>query len=115
MKRYCLALDLKDDPQLIAQYESHHEKVWPEVIDSISSAGILSMQIFRVSNRLFMIMDAEDDFDFFERSRSDSGNPRVIEWEELMWKYQQALPMAAPGEKWVLMKKVFDLESYHGK
>jgi L-rhamnose mutarotase len=27
-----------------------------------------------------------------------------------MWKYQQALPMAKPGEKWLLMDKIFDLK-----
>jgi hypothetical protein len=33
MKRYCLALDLKDDPQLIAEYEHWHkaENGWPEI------------------------------------------------------------------------------------
>jgi len=33
----------------------------------------------------------------------------VQEWEKLMWKYQQALPKAKPGEKWVLMNKIFEL------
>ncbi|MFL5811251.1 MAG: L-rhamnose mutarotase, partial [Flavisolibacter sp.] len=56
MKRYCLALDLKNDPQLILQYEDYHKKVWPEIIDSIRDAGIESMQIYRYANRLFMIM-----------------------------------------------------------
>jgi len=27
----------------------------------------------------------------------------------LMWKYQQALPSAKPGEKWVLMEKIFSV------
>ncbi len=40
MKRYCLALDLKDDPALIEQYEAHHRQVWPEVRQSILDAGI---------------------------------------------------------------------------
>ena len=32
--RYCLALDLKDEPELIAAYDEYHRSVWPEVIDS---------------------------------------------------------------------------------
>ena len=109
MTRHCLALDLKDDPALIAEYEAYHNKVWPEIIESIKSSGIEHMEIYRTGNRLFMIMEVNDFF-LFERKRdSDNGNPKVQEWEKLMWKYQQALPNAKPGEKWILMKKIFDL------
>jgi L-rhamnose mutarotase len=29
----------------------------------------------------------------------DAGSEKVQEWETLMWKYQQAVPGAKPGEK----------------
>lgn len=109
MKRYCLALDLKDDPALIAEYEAWHAAVWPEILASIRDSGILNMEIYRWSNRLFMIMETADDFSFERKSAMDKANEKVNEWEELMWKYQQALPGAAPGEKWILMDKIFDL------
>lgn len=108
-KRYCLALDLKNDEKLIAEYEAYHEKVWPEIIKSIKDAGIESMEIYRTGNRMFMIMETNDNFSFDQKSKMDASNERVQEWEKLMWNYQQALPHAKPGEKWVLMKKVFDL------
>jgi len=57
MDRYCLTLDLKDDPILIAEYEAWHQKIWPEIIDSIRNSGIENMQIYRFANRLFMIME----------------------------------------------------------
>ena len=38
--RYCLALDLKNDPQLIKEYEDHHKKIWPEIALSIKESGI---------------------------------------------------------------------------
>ncbi len=109
MKRYCLALDLKNDPQLIAVYEAHHKNVWPEIIASIKDAGIVSMEIYRIMNRLFMIMETTDDFSFEKKSASDSANEKVQQWEELMWKYQQTLPIAKPGEKWILTEKIFEL------
>ena len=109
MKRYCLALDLKNDPRLIAAYEAHHLAVWPEILDSIRDAGIKSLEIYRVENRLFMILEAEDDFSFEAKASMDAANPRVQEWETLMWKYQQALPTAQPGEKWMPMEKIFSL------
>lgn len=109
MKRYCLALDLVNDPQLIAGYEEHHRQVWPEILQSIREAGILNMEIYRVGNRLAMIMEVSDDFSFSTKAAADAANSKVQEWEELMWGYQQAIPGAAPGEKWVLMERIFTL------
>lgn len=109
MNRYCFALDLKEDPKLIADYESYHQSVWPEIIASIKEAGIHSLEIYRVSNRLFMIMDTDDTFSFEKKAQMDASNSIVQHWEKLMWEYQQALPIAKPGEKWVLMKKIFSL------
>lgn len=109
MNRYCLTLDLKNDPELIKEYERFHADVWPEIKDSIRSSGIESMQIYRFSNRLCMIMDVNDDFSFEEKSAADADNPKVQEWETLMWKFQQAVPGSRPGEKWVLMDKIFEL------
>ena len=109
MKRYCLALDLKDEPTLIAEYEKYHENVWPAIIDSIKTSGIEVLDIYRTGNRMFMIIEANDNFSFEKKTAMDNTNPRVQEWEELMWKFQQALPWAKPGEKWILMDKIFEL------
>jgi L-rhamnose mutarotase len=109
MKRFCFALDLKNDAVLIAEYEALHKAVWPEILDSITSAGVQKLEIYRIENRLFMIMETSRDFSFEKKNAMDAANPKVQEWENLMWKYQQALPSAKPGEKWVLMNKIFEL------
>jgi L-rhamnose mutarotase len=109
MKRYCLALDLKDDAGLIAAYENYHQHVWPEIIDSIKDSGINVLDIYRTGNRLFMVIEADDDFSFEKKAAADGSNDKVQEWEKLMWKFQQALPWAKPGEKWILMEKIFEL------
>lgn len=109
MKRYCLALDLKDDEALIAEYEKMHREVWPEIISSIKNADIDNLEIYRTGNRLFMILEAGDSFSFEKKAAMDTANEVVQKWEELMWKYQQALPTAKPGEKWMMMNKIFSL------
>jgi L-rhamnose mutarotase len=109
MTRYCFALDLKEDSHLIAAYEEYHRSVWPEIIQSIKEADIKSLEIYRVSNRLFMIMETGPDFSFEKKAEADANNPMVVQWEKLMWEYQQALPTAKPGEKWILMEKIFTL------
>lgn len=110
--RLCFALDLKDDAGLIAEYERYHraENTWPEVTKSISSAGIEMLEIYRINNRLFMIMEVNDSFDPEVKAQADSGNPFVQEWEELMWKFQQPLPQAEPGEKWLSARCIYRLK-----
>ena len=111
MTRYCLALDLKDDPTLIAAYEQYHASVWTEIIASIKEADIKALEIYRVANRLFMIIEAGDDFSFEKKAALDAKNEIVLQWEKLMWEYQEALPTAKPGEKWLLMNKIFSLSN----
>lgn len=108
-KKYYLFCDLKDDEKLIAEYKSYHKKVWPEIIKSIKDSGIVNMEIYNKGNRLFMIMEVNDSFSFKRKSEMDANNPKVQEWETLMWKYQQALPMAKEGEKWLLLDEIFKL------
>ena len=104
-----MALDLVDDPQLIKEYEDYHREVWPEIKRSILDAGILQMEIYRFENRLFMNMEVGEDFSFEKKSAMDAANEKVQEWDQLMWKYQSAISGAQPGEKWVMMTKIFEL------
>lgn len=107
MKNYLLTLDLKPDPALIAEYEAYHRAVWPEILDSIRESGIARMDIYRFGNRLCMWLETADDFSFEAKARLDLANPKVQQWEALMERYQQRLPAAAPGQKWVPMERIF--------
>jgi L-rhamnose mutarotase len=110
-RRYCLALDLGEDPQLIAEYRRYHEKIWPEITRSIKDSGIKDLEIYLLGTRLFMIMEVSDTFSFDAKGEADRSNPKVQEWETLMWKFQKPLPQAKPGEKWLLMERIFKLET----
>lgn len=109
MKKFALALDLKDDPELIEEYIKHHQNVWPEIKQSILDSGIQNMEIYQVETRLFMLMETTESFSFERKSEMDRHNPKVQEWEALMDAYQERLPFAKPEEKWVLMNKIFEL------
>jgi L-rhamnose mutarotase len=108
-RRYCLTLDLKEDPTLIEEYERYHTDVWPEIVHSIKASGIRDMEIYRLGARLFMIMEVDEHFSFAAKAEADRLNPKVQEWEQLMWKFQKALPEAKPGEKWLKMNRIFKL------
>ena len=109
MNRYCFALDLVDDTQLINEYDDWHRSCWPEIKKSIKDSGITAMEIYRTGNRLFMIIDGDASFSLQRKSKMDSSNPKVQEWEVLMWKFQKPLPWAAEGEKWMIMDRIFKL------
>ncbi len=109
-RRYCLTLNLKDNPELIADYKRHHEKIWPEITQSIKDAGIEDMEIYLLGTRLFMVMETNERFSFEAKAKADRENPKVREWEELMWKFQQPIAKAKPGEKWLLLERIFKLE-----
>ena len=109
MTRSVLALDLKDDPAIIAAYKEHHRRVWPEVVRSLNRAGIRQMEIYMLGRRLVMVIDTD---------RGDvqrcfaihvASSPRVAEWEALMKSMQEPAPGGAPGEWWARMEPVFQL------
>ena len=108
-QRYCLTLDLKDDPELIAEYRRYHREVWPEVIASLKSAGIEQAEIYLLGTRMCMILDVNESFSWEKKHAADRENPIVQRWESLMWRFQQPLPKTKPGEKWLLMERIFKL------
>jgi L-rhamnose mutarotase len=107
-RRYCLTLDLKNDPQLIEEYEGYHKSVKPEILQSFTDAGILSMELYRWESRLCMIIEVDQSFSFERKAEMDANNPTVQKWENLMSTYQQQLPGSTGNGKWQLMKKIFE-------
>src|SRR5947209_10451343 len=109
MPRYCLTLDLKDDPSAIAEYKRHYVKVWPEVRESLEKAGIQDMEIYLLGTRLFMILDVNESFSLSAKAASDAADKKIQEWEAIMAQYQQPLLHARPGQRWVAMEQIFNL------
>ena len=114
-QRYCYTLDLKNDPALIAEYKKHHEKVWPEVLESYRECGVDSMEIYLLGTRMFMIMEVNEHFSFEKKAKLDVTNTKVQQWEQLMGKFQQVSPHAQNGDKWMAMECIFRLESLTGE
>jgi L-rhamnose mutarotase len=109
-RRFCLTLDLKDEPDLIAEYKRYHEKIWPEITRSIKDSGIEDMEIYLLGTRMCMVMEVNESFSFEAKNQADRLNPKVQEWETLMGSFQKSLPQAKAGEKWLPMERVFKLE-----
>lgn len=110
-KRYVQTLDLKDDPELISEYRKWHSEAyhWKEVVAGIRSVGILEMEIYILSNRMVMIVDTPEDFDWSSAMTRLSTLPRQAEWEAFVARLQGCDPNARSDEKWHMMERMFHL------
>jgi L-rhamnose mutarotase len=108
MPRQVLAIDLKDD-SVVATYREYHQRVWPEVLESLRASGVLDVQIYVLGRRVVMIANLEDGADLRRAFATRiASHPRVAEWERLMMSLQQPAPGAAEGEWWTAMEPVFE-------
>ncbi|QNK65396.1 L-rhamnose mutarotase [Variovorax sp. PAMC26660] len=108
--RHCLALDLKDDPKLIAEYEAYHRSIWPEVRAHLHVHGVTGMEIYRLGTRMVMLMETDDArYDAQAMALASQSDSKIGEWETLMWKFQAPTPWTPEGEKWVAMERIFAL------
>lgn len=108
--RHCFALDLRDDAELIARYEAHHRRIWPEVTAHLRQHGVLDMEIYRVGARMVMVMETDDAvYDPQAMAQAAQANAKLREWEALMWTFQRRTPWTPPGQKWTSMTRIFNL------
>lgn len=111
LRRYCLTLDLKNDPELIQQYKHWHEdkNIWPEIPRGIREVGFREMEIYLRGTRMFMIVEADESVDFNAAMTKMATLPRQRDWAAFVAKFQQQLPDAKGDEKWMMMERVFKL------
>ena len=111
VKRYCQTLDLRDNPELIAEYRRRHsqEHIWKEIPEGIRQVGILEMEIYLLGTRLFMIVETPLDFDWDTAMARLGTLPRQEEWEDYMAEFQLVKAGMSSAEKWQLMERIFHL------
>lgn len=109
MKRFCYTLDLKDDSKLKQEYIKHHSNVWPEIINSLKESGIIKAEIYNIGDRLFLLIDTNDEFTEEKKRKLDLKNSIVQKWEALMSNYQKKIEFSKSENKWVRMNKIFEL------
>ncbi len=110
-KRYCKALKLENNLQLIEEYKKVHapEATWPEISQGMKEVGILDMEIYILNNQLFMIMDTVPDFDHPKAMAELAQKPRQSEWEAYVSKFQKTSAEATADEKWQTMERIYKM------
>jgi L-rhamnose mutarotase len=110
MKRIAMTVMLKDDPEVIRKYEQYHADPWPEVVEGGYKMGIRRVFIYRFGRQLFMFLETLDDFDMERDAAEYFKDPKTREWDELMRDFQEPVPGAPEGAKWVEMKEIHAIE-----
>ena len=111
VKRWVQTMDLRDQPELIAEYRKRHARgeVWQEILQGIRDCGLLEMEIYILGTRLVMICEGPADLDWEEAMRKMASGPRQREWEDYMAVFQNCLPGQQSDEKWQMMDRMFHL------
>ena len=110
MTRYVLTVNLKDDAS-IGIYRRYHERVWPEVLQSLRDVGVERMDIHMLGRQLVMFVELNDGLDFRRAFAVHlASSPRVAEWENLMKSLQEPSSHAKHGDWWTMMEPVFRFE-----
>lgn len=110
-KRYCKALKLENNPQLIEEYKKVHANgaAWPEITQGMLDVGIVDMEIYILENQLFMIMDTVADFNHEKAMKKLAAKPRQSEWEAYVSRFQKTSAEATADEKWQVMERIYKL------
>ncbi|WP_297335337.1 L-rhamnose mutarotase [Algoriphagus sp.] len=111
MQTFVLICDLKNEPEAIEAYVTCHRNVSPEILESIRVSGILNMSIYRWQNRLTMLINTTDEFNFEKKAKLDLANPKVQEWEKFLGQFQTHLPGTPPTWRWALTEQIFEYKA----
>ena len=105
-RRICQAIDL--DPAAVAEYEHRHRPGGPPaaVNANIRAGGIVSMEIYRVADRLFMIMEVDDDYDAAALADADATDPAIRAWAQDMAALQRPI---GDAPSWAAMSCIYRL------
>lgn len=110
IKAYCITTNMVADTAMQNEYIKLHveqQTLWPGVGEGFCNEGFQYIKMWKSDRRLVLIVGIPADMDLDEMSRMNAENhPKVQEWNEYMGQFQEALPGAAPGQKWVFMNQI---------
>jgi hypothetical protein len=107
-----LTANLVADKKLQQEYLDYHAtqfEKWPEVAKGFCNANFQQLLVYRNERQLMLVIsipkgESLDKLNF----RTIENNPRVVEWNKLMSKYQQGIEGTKKGEVWVFLKQIED-------
>lgn len=105
-----LTANLVADPKMQQEYLDAHAsqfRKWPDVSNGFCRADFQQLLLFRNGRQLMLVISIPKGKTLDELNpKTVENNPRMVEWNKIMGKYQEGIEGAGKGVKWVFLGKI---------
>ncbi|MGD9929232.1 MAG: L-rhamnose mutarotase [Mangrovibacterium sp.] len=109
-RNYLLTANLVADTAMQQEYMHYHAEQfeeWPEVAAGFCRAEFQQLLVYRSGRQLMLVISIPADKNLDELNpKTEENNPRVVDWNKLMSKYQEGIEGTSPDETWVFFEKL---------
>ena len=103
-----LVVDKKKQQEYLDYHATQFEK-WPAIAKGFCNADFQQLQIFRNGRQLMLVISIPKGKSLDELNpKTIENNPKMVEWNKVMGKYQEGIEGTKKGETWVFLNKVED-------
>lgn len=107
-KQHLLSVNLVKDKEKQQEYINYHTSQkddWPELSQGFCNEGFQSLTMYKQGRQIMLLITIPRENDLGEMSAKNSkNNPKVKEWDDIMYNYQEGLPGTKQNQKWVLFE-----------
>ena len=105
-----LTATLVTDKKLQQEYLDYHTtqfKKWPDIAKGFCNADFQQLLIFRNGRQLVLVISIPKGESLDKLNpKTTENNPKMVEWNKIMGKYQEGIEGTKKGESWVFLKKL---------
>lgn len=105
-----LTANLVANKKLQQEYLNYHAtqfEKWPDISKGFCNADFQQLLIFKNGRQLVLVISIPKGKTLDELNpKTTANNPKMIEWNKIMSKYQEGIEGTKPNETWVFLKNV---------
>jgi hypothetical protein len=103
-----LTANLVTDKKMQEEYLDYHAtqfEKWPDIAKGFCNADFQQLLIFKNGRQLMLVISIPKGESLDKLNpKTTENNPKMIEWNKIMSKYQEGIEGTGPNEKWVFLK-----------
>jgi len=105
-----LTANLVGDKKLQQEYFNYHAtqfEKWPDIARGFCNADFQQLLIFKNGRQLMLVISIPKGESLDKLNpKTTENNPKMVEWNKIMGKYQEGIEGTKKGESWVFLKKL---------
>jgi len=104
-----LTANLVAEKKLQQEYLDYHAtqfEKWPEIAKGFCNADFQQLLLFRNGRQLVLVISIPKGESLDKLNpKTIENNPKMVEWNKIMSKYQTGIEGTKPGESWVMLER----------